>query len=212
MFKWLKGLFVKKEQKNKRKKVLAILSEDRCGKSQLADFLTHNLDNLNLELKMPACELFNFGDDLKDSYIKLTGSNIEELNDCKNGIKKCKYHKNHSNCRDGVIQYSNIKKERHGKDFFTKKTINRILKSNKDFLIIADLRFLIEAKLLKENFDVNIVKVISDLDTCGKNNQRYELDLIEYDTILHIKKVEELTTEKYIKMLDVNELNKVINF
>jgi len=210
MFKWLKGLFSKKKQNTKRKKVIALLSEDRCGKSELADFLTHHLDIL--KLKIHERELFNFGDDLKYSYVKLTGCTIEELNDCKNGIKKCRYHKIHGNCREGIINYSIIKKKQYGKDFFTKKTIKRILKSNKDFLIIADLRFLTEVNLLKENFDVNIVKVISDLDTCGKNKEKYELDFIEHDTILHIKKIEELTIEKYIKMLDVNELYKVINF
>ena len=213
MINWFVNLFRKKIEKHiKRKNVIAILSEDRCGKDTLAEYIVEHLDREFGIKNNREKELFNFGQDIKEEYAKLSGCSLEEIDDCKNNIKKCKYHKNYGNCRDSIITYSLIKKAEYGESYFTNMTINRINKSKADLIVISDLRFLIEFKLLKYNFNVNVIKVISDLDSCGKNNKKYDTEDIIYDSVIHIHKVEEMSVKNFTNMLNKKEIEKMLDF
>ena len=162
------------------KKVILITGYDRCGKDYLADKLANYLD----------AAIIHLADPLKDIVCDMLGLNREELEDLKNNYYSCldieygyngKDRSQTLNFRNFIIKIASILRKNISEHVFTEATKNRIKESNKDYIIIPDVRFLIEYEELSKSFNTFTIKLDSELDSCGKNGIKYEVDKIPYD-------------------------------
>jgi len=166
----------------KSKKVILVTGYDRCGKDYLADKLANYLD----------ADIAHLADPLKDIVCDMLDLNREELEELKNNaysLLDIGYGYNGRdrtqtlNFRKFIIKVGTILRKNVGEYIFIEAIKNIIKESNKDYVIIPDVRFLIEYKELSKSFNTFTIKLDSELDSCGRNDVKYEVDKIPYDYI-----------------------------
>ena len=157
------------------KYIIALTGYKQCGKDTVANII---------QKKIPKIQRIAFADALKNYVSKVTGFSIEEIEKLKvNNNFNFPVGKNVYNMRETLISFANSLREITDDGIWAKLSLEKI---NSDKILITDLRFLIEEKILKEfaqehNYELIIVKIISDLDTCKKNDAEKEVDLINYN-------------------------------
>jgi len=185
-------------------KVILITGYDRCGKDYVASKLANYL-NADIE---------HLADPLKDIVCDITNLNREELEDLKNNYYSylnIEYGYNGRdrtqtlNFRNFIIKVGATLRKNIGEHIFVEAIKNRIKESDKDYVIIPDIRFLIEYKELSKSFNTFTIRIESELDSCGKNDIKYEVDKIPYDYVFK-------NTEDIIEFAEnLKSLIRVIN-
>jgi len=166
----------------KSKKVILITGYDRCGKDYLANKLT---DYLNADIE-------HLADPLKDVVCGILDLKRNELEDLKNNpysYLTIDYEYNGRsrtqsiNFRKFIIKTATILRKNISEHIFIETIKDRIKKSDKDYVIVPDIRFLVEYEELSKSFNTFTIKLDSELDTCGRNDIKYEVDKIPYDCL-----------------------------
>jgi len=174
-------------------KVILITGYDRCGKDYLANKLSQYLD----------ADIVHLADSLKDIVCDLLDTEREELENLKNspyayidieynydGVRKSQT----IGFRAFIIRVASAIRNNISKNVFIESVKNKIRESNKEYIIVPDARFLLEYEELSKDFDLYSIRLESKLDTCGKNGERYEVDLIPYDCVFTNTKDERMFT------------------
>ena len=165
-------------------KVILITGYDRCGKDYVAIKLVNYLN----------AEIEHLADPLKDIVCDIAKLDREELEDLKNNYYSylnIEYGYNGRertqtlNFRNFIIKVGATLRKNIGEHIFVEAIKNRIKKSNKDYVIVPDVRFLIEYEELSKSFNTFTIRLNSELDNCGKNGNKYEVDKIPYDYVFN---------------------------
>jgi len=161
-------------------KIILITGYDRCGKdyvaSKLADYLNADIKHLADTLKDIVCDILN-----------LKREELEEFKDNEHYISrhitKTNIMPDLCSVRNYIIKVATTLRKNIGEHIFIEAIKDKIKESNKDYIIIPDIRFLIEYEELSKSFNTFTIKIDSELDNCGKNDIKYEVDKIPYDYI-----------------------------
>jgi len=163
-------------------KVILITGYDRCGKDYVASKLANYL-NADIE---------HLADPLKNIVSDILDLNREELEDLKNNPYSSldidfgyngRSRTQTLRFRKFIIKVGTILRKNVSEYIFIEAIKNIIKESNKDYVIIPDVRFLIEYEELSKSFNTFTIKIDSELDSCGKNDIKYEVDKIPYDHV-----------------------------
>ena len=156
--------------------IIALTGYKQCGKDTVANII---------QQKIPGIQRIAFADALKNYVSKVTGFSTEEIENLKvNNNFNFPVGKNVYNMREALIKFANSLRDLTDAGIWAKLALEKI--KNSDKIIITDLRFLIEEKILREfaqknNYELIIIKIISDLDSCKKNDTEKEVELINYN-------------------------------
>ena len=153
--------------------LIGLTGYDRCGKDTIA------IEILKvLKARKFKSEIIRLADPLKDFTSLLLNIDKGILEKFKNDNIMLGFGTDLKTTRDIIISVATAFRKYYGEDFF----INHLFNSLKEDVvyIIPDVRFKIEAEKIKQNNGI-LIRVNSDLYTCGKNGKRYEVDDIVPD-------------------------------
>jgi hypothetical protein len=181
---------------------IAIIGYDDCGKDTTAKLLKKKLAE-----KMINSKITSFAYPLKGICSELLGVSIDELEEMKKNNDIVYLHKKQCTTRDFIIQVASSLRKHFGDNLFAK----HIATSNheEDFIIVPDMRFLVEYETLRTHGGILVVRLDSNLDNCGKNGKKYDVDYIEHDCVIRNEKGNMGILEKDIEKL-VNKIEKDI--
>jgi len=158
--------------------VIGITSYDRCGKDTFALDLKEAYKKQNKKVI-----ILRMADSLKNVVSEMLGINKATLESMKNDDKLLGWGLNIEPTRNILIKTGTALRNVFGEKIFVDNVKDKILKfyNDKDtVIIIPDIRFKIEAEMIKELNGV-IIRLFSELKSCGANNEKYEVDEIKYD-------------------------------
>lgn len=161
--------------------IIGITSYDRCGKDTFANWLKNGFTKKGKNVK-----ILHMAKPLKDVVSKMLSIEPGLLEKFKESDKLLGWGLDVESTRNVLIKTATALREVFGEDIFIKQLEDEILKNYScpdDVVIIPDVRFLIEAKHIKDMGGI-IIKLDSGLRSCGENGKKYEVDKIPYDTIV----------------------------
>jgi len=211
--------------------VITISGYDRCGKDTLAEMINsilikHKIKNSIIAFADPIKEMVKsvLKIDNFEFNILLRNKDVNELSvttkQHENNFFSQKFKK--FTLRDVLINTGKKMKQKYGNDFFAKLIVEEIKRETKtQVFIIPDLRFKVEDKVLMSYTDYRsrvlkrpsvvlpsfkYVKIFvdSEIDSCGKNGERYDVDKLTFDYKIVNRK------DKGFKYSDVEKLLKTI--
>jgi hypothetical protein len=157
--------------------VVGVTGYDRCGKDTMTNKLAEELTKLGHEVVI---------DSLARPLKKLVSSMFlmdqHLLEKMKNDNILVGFGTDIITTRDAIIRVATAFRELMGDGIFAKMLLDTY--RDKDvILLIPDLRFKAEEAEIRQ-YPSTIIRLESDLKTCGKNMIRYEVDEIEHDFII----------------------------
>ena len=169
-----------------KKYIIMITGYDRCGKDYIAQKLKEDLN----------ADVIHLADSLKNICCDILDINRETLEVCKNknGLIEIEtsipcysnevFPSTH-NVRNFIIKVATSIREHLGENVFIDALKENIFKSKKDVIIVPDVRFEIEYYSIKNMNNANtvLIKIDSDLEECGKNGIKYEVDNLNPDIV-----------------------------
>ena len=182
------------------KYILALTGYKQCGKDTIANII---------QKKIPEIQRIAFADTLKKYVSNITGFSLDEIEKLKlNNNLNFPIGKNVYNMREMLIKFANELRNLTDDGIWAKLALENA--NNEKSILITDLRFLIEEKILKDfakknNYELIIIKIISNLESCKKNEAEKEVDLINYNFKIfneksNLKKVEK-DIDEYLSIL-----------
>jgi hypothetical protein len=85
--------------------------------------------------------------------------------------------------RMALIRVGTALRKELGDDIFARLLLDDLYSKNYDFAIIPDLRFKGEEKAVKDK-NGYIIRLESNISTCGKNGIKYDVPYIKHDVIV----------------------------
>ncbi len=184
-----------------KKTVIGIVGYDNCGKDTFARYLKEEL----IKTYNSRVEILHFADILKKLVSNILETDIDTIERFKkdNGIKPINIVFDNSSreytMRDFIIKIAKTVVNVFGIDIFARVVERNILESESGIFIIPDVRFLIEAEIMKKELGGILVKINSDIDGCNNTGYEYEISLIEkhglIDHYVKFKNLEESIRE-----------------
>ena len=169
-----------------KKYVVMITGYDRCGKDYIAQKLKEDLN----------ADVIHLADSLKNICWDILDIDRETLEACKNknGLIEIetsipcfsnKVFPSAYNARNFIIKVATSIRKHLGKNVFIDALKENIFNSKKDIIIVPDVRFEIEYYSIKNMNNTNtvLIKIDSDLEECGKNGIKYEVDNLNPDIL-----------------------------
>jgi len=176
--------------------VVGVTGYDRCGK----DTIVNQIDKV-LKLRGYKTDIRRLADPLKDFVSNLLRIDKHLLEKMKNDNKLICLGLDIVTTRDFIINSATALRDTFGDDFFIEMVFKDL--DNDKIYLIPDVRFKREAEYIK-SLNGLIIRLHSDLKTCGKNGKRYEVDEIKPDV--------NITNKAGDFDFLSNEVNKLVDF
>jgi len=165
------------------KKVYMILGPKRSGKDHVGSVLTKEL----------GCESIAFADDIKTIIAETFDITQSELDILKNSNSDVYADRSNSMCihmskitnfRKIIQNYGQVIKKLYGKKFWAHKVVNKIY-TTENSVVITDLRYNIEYKVVSKHYDVLTIRILNDdLEDNDSHSSENEMKNFKADIIL----------------------------
>jgi len=176
---------------------IAFTGYDRCGKDTVATMLTKHLRNAGYKVYYDS-----LARPLKEMVAKSFRVDPIVLEKMKNDNVLVGFGAEIITTREAIIRYAEGLRSKLGQDIFARILVEESLKRDVDVVVIPDLRFIPEYHVLKDGtLKSLIVKVNSDISTCGANGIRYDVDKIKPDININNHRGNLTKTNEEVKLL-----------
>ena len=169
----------KQPKQPKKPKIILLNGLKRSGKDYSADIL------LNL---LPNSKKMAFADNMKTIIKETFGITYEELDYWKNNRPKIILPNSSLIDFREILQRfgTEAMKPIFGDNIWARLVVEEILKTNAEYIIISDFRFLIEYEEMKKYFDVVTLHILdkNNIDLKDKHSSENELNNFEFDYII----------------------------
>ena len=164
------------------KYLIAITGFDRCGKDYVATKLVKIFKAKRVAFATPlkevACDFLSMS--LKEFDINKNEKQILEIRPRVDRLGKTMSYRNF------IIDLSVNLRKNLGDKIFINKTIETLKNADEEVGVITDMRFQLEEKSIREfavknNVKLVVVRVKSDMFSCGENGIKYEVPNIKFD-------------------------------
>ena len=164
------------------KYLIVLTGYDRCGKDYIAN---------KLEMIFKAKRVA-FATPLKETVCKIIGINIEEFDKGKNKGQILEIRPSVDKLgkpmsyRNFIVKLGKDLRETLGDRVFINRTLEDLKNAKEEVGLITDTRFKSEENAIREfakenNINLVVVKVKSELKSCGENGIKYEVPDIHYE-------------------------------